>query len=212
MTVDDSNAQEHTDDDYQGDAQPLVARIRQGDEQASYELFQRYARRLAALAKNKINSGMQRRLDPEDVVQSALGSFFVRARDGQFDFNRGDDLWKLLAAITINKIRKKIEFHTAQKRAINREANAPKDSELGIEFWECISKEPSPEEPLVLLEELSRLTDSLTEQHQRILQLRLDGNTIEDIGNQVGCSERTARRVLDKIKDQLHQRQVELIE
>jgi len=65
-----------------------------------------YAARLIALAHVRISARLRRRLDAEDVVQSAMGSFFRRANDGAYELARTDDLWPLLATITINKLRK----------------------------------------------------------------------------------------------------------
>lgn len=50
-----------------------------GDERAASLLFERYVDRLLVLARNKLSPRMKRRIDPEDVVQSAYRSFFASA-------------------------------------------------------------------------------------------------------------------------------------
>src|SRR5262249_18756127 len=97
----------------------LLARWRQGDQQAAHELFQRYAARLVALARSRLSSKLSHRIEPEDVVQSAYRSFFGDARDGRYDLQRGGDLWRLLVAITLNKLHDQMRRHTTKKRRID---------------------------------------------------------------------------------------------
>src|SRR5205814_1905623 len=66
----------------------LVARIRAGDEQAEDALFQRFTERLIAKAAARLSPKLARRVDPEDVVQSALATFFRKARDGRIVLRR----------------------------------------------------------------------------------------------------------------------------
>ena len=60
----------------------LMARLRAGEDAAAREVFERFAGRLVALARRRCNRLLARKVDPEDVVQSAYKSFFVRHRAG----------------------------------------------------------------------------------------------------------------------------------
>src|SRR5262245_5701318 len=73
----------------------LVARWRQGDQQAAAELFHRYASRLTALARSQLSGQLAHRIDPEDVVQSVCRCFFADTREGRYELQRGGDLWRL---------------------------------------------------------------------------------------------------------------------
>ena len=57
----------------------LLDRVRQGDEQAATELFDRYVERLIRLAQSRLSAKLRRRVDAEDVVQSVYRSFFSHA-------------------------------------------------------------------------------------------------------------------------------------
>ena len=63
-------------------AQDLLARLRAGDEQAAAEVFGRFAHRLVGLARQKLGKALRGKEDPEDAVQSALRSFYVRYAAG----------------------------------------------------------------------------------------------------------------------------------
>ncbi len=181
----------------------LVSRFRQGDEDAAEELFSRYVRRLVALANSRLSSKMSRRIDAEDIVQSAYRSFFTRARDGKYVFQQSGDLWRLLVVITLNKLRQKVEFHSAGKRRIDREQSCDVG---GLVHAEVVTREPSPVETLGVIEEIEQLTKGLDDTQRHIVSMRLQGYSIDEIASDVQRSERTVRRVMDKVKTRLEQR------
>ncbi len=53
----------------------LLARWRAGDARAEDELFSRYTSQLIALARRRLSAQFARRVDAEDVVQSAYRCF-----------------------------------------------------------------------------------------------------------------------------------------
>src|SRR5436189_5874866 len=111
-----------------GDA-TLMQRFRDGDQDAAAQLFDRYVGKLVSLAQRNLSSQLGRRIDAEDVVQSAFRSFFRGTRDGRFHLEPGQDLWRLLAVMTVTKLKKQVEFHTAAKRDFQQERNlSPDDS------------------------------------------------------------------------------------
>ncbi|GAB4155735.1 MAG: ECF-type sigma factor [Planctomycetaceae bacterium] len=185
------------------DAEQSLERWRSGDQAAASEIFQQYVTRLIGLARNRLSARMSKRIDPEDVVQSAYRSFFRNAREDRYTLSRSGDLWKLLAAITVKKVHGQVEHHTAQKRAIHREQADPDDNELCGVHPEMVSREPSPTEALTVVEQLEEIMQGLSSEHRKILELRLQENTIEEVAEEVGCSERTVRRVLDRVREKL---------
>lgn len=187
------------------DSGELLDLWKDGDQQAATEIFERYVSRLIGLARNRLSSRMTKRVDPEDVVQSAYRSFFRHARDDRYVLSRSGDLWSLLAAITVKKLHGQVEHHSAQKRSINREESNPDEGGLYGVHPNTVSREPSPEEALTVVEELESVMNGLSADHRRMLELRLQEHTIEEVADTVGCSERTVRRVLDRVKQQLQQ-------
>ncbi len=175
----------------------LLARWRdRGDQSAAEELFQRYVTRLTALARDRISGRLGRRLDAEDVVLSAWRSFFVRVRDGRIEVQPGHDLWHLLATITLHKMVRHLEHHTAGKRSIRREQERRPDDSLCQVPVEAVARDPSPEEELALQEELEAALAPLSPTHRQIVELRLAGCTQPEIARQAGRTERLVRLVL----------------
>jgi RNA polymerase sigma factor (sigma-70 family) len=191
----------------------LLARWRdQGDERAAEELFQRYVERLIALARNQISRRLGRRLDAEDVVLSAWGSFFVRVRDGRIEVLPGNDLWQLIATITLRKLARQLEHHTAGKRSIQREEEGQHDDSLCLVPVEAVARDPLPEEELALQEELEAALAPLSPTHRQIIELRLAGCTQPEIARQSGRTERLVRLVLSEFAHNFQHRLQALVE
>jgi len=81
----------------------------------------RFAGALIAEAAKKLGRRLRRKLDAEDVVQSAWASFFRRYADGQFEVKDWSGLWGLLVSITVCKTLNKVKEFNRQARDIKRE-------------------------------------------------------------------------------------------
>jgi RNA polymerase sigma factor (sigma-70 family) len=186
----------------------LLKRWQEGDQEAAGEIVDRYLARLTALARTRLSPKMRRRVDPEDVVQSAYRSFFRNAADERYVLERSGDLWRLLAAIMMNKLHGQVEFHSAKKRAIGKEESMLVGKEESSTFINpgVFAKQPSTAEMLGVTEELERTMAELPEIQRRILELRLQGHTVPEIAEDVDRSERTIRRALEHIHSMLAQR------
>jgi RNA polymerase sigma-70 factor (ECF subfamily) len=173
----------------------LAERLFAGDENAAREVHCRYTPRLVALARERLPAAIRARTDPESVVQSVYRSFFNRAQDGQFAFGDWDDLWGLLARITVRKCLNRVRFHRQECRDVHREGAGPD--------WTVPDPEPSPYEIAVLHETLTAVFTGLGDRDRGIVEGLLQGRTVEEVRAQVGCGERTVRRVRERIRDQL---------
>jgi RNA polymerase sigma factor (sigma-70 family) len=180
----------------------LLARYQSGDETAAAELHHLYAQRLCALAENKMGPWLRRREDPEDPVQSAFRSFFRRAARGEFQIDHSGSLWHLLVKITLNKIRKHAEYHTAGKRDVRREFQGDGD-ELRPE---AIAHDPTPEEANAWVDIVQSVLAELPPRAREVLDLRIKGHTTPEIADRLGCTRWTVRRGLDRIGQQLQRR------
>jgi RNA polymerase sigma-70 factor (ECF subfamily) len=183
----------------------LMARWREGDEDAATELFRRYAERLIALARSRLSARLANHVDPEDVVQSAYRSFFTGARAGRYALQRSGDLWRLLVAITLHKLHHQVERHTAGKRAAGRECRFGHESNLVQLQGQLHAREPTPAEAAALADTLEQLLRGLEPLQRRMVELRLQGCGLEEIAAEVRRSERTVRRLLERIKERLRQ-------
>lgn len=179
----------------------LLARWQAGDARAAQELFQRYADRLIALVRTHLSAKLGRRLDAEDVLQSAFRSFFVGARAGRYELERGGDLWRLLVAISLHKLQAQAAYHAAGKRDIASETDF--DAQAGPGAPQALAREPSPVEAVALADEVEQLLRGLPPADRRILELRLQGCDVYEIAADTNRSVATIYRVLERIKQHL---------
>jgi RNA polymerase sigma-70 factor (ECF subfamily) len=177
----------------------LAQQCQEGSEQAFEAIFFRYSDRLVRLASKRISEKLAGRIEAEDVVQSVFRTFFGRAQDHRFTFENADDLWKLLVSMTLNKLRNKVDFHTAAKRDVSQEKQLAGSKSTPSAF-DHSGDEPSPEAVVAFLDLLENFMSQLREGDRRILELRLQGMTQDEVAREVGCTERTVRRTLERIK------------
>lgn len=179
----------------------LAAQCEGGDEHAFEAIFERYGEKLIKLAGKRISERLSSRIEAEDIVQSVFRTFFGRVQEHRFTFQNADDLWKLLVSMTLNKLRNKVDFHTASKRDVSAEQPLGGGGSSFPSAFDPSGQEPSPAAVVAFLDLLENFMKELRPKDRRILEFRLQGWTQEEIAREMNCTERTVRRVIDRIRD-----------
>lgn len=184
----------------------LVRRLQTGNEDAATQLYLRYARRLHALARANTSPALAARVDADDIVQSVFRTFFRRAARGDYEVPNGEELWKLLLVIGLNKIRSVGAFHRAARRDV-RVSRGGEALRVAVESGD-VGDETSLAILRMVIEEV--LAD-LSPVHQRILNMRIEGHDVASIAADVGRSKRSVERILQglltTLADALQQRE-----
>ena len=186
----------------------FLARLLSGEDAAAQELFGRFTHQLTALALRHIDAGLRHKVDPEDVVQSAYKSFFVRYGPGNLDVVNWNSLWGLLTLITVRKCAERAAYHRAGCRDAAREVSPPRGDEAAP-WLEPLGREPTPLEAAVLTETVEQLLADLDEEERPILELSLQGYTTREIGERLGRAERTVRLLREGVRLRLERMQRE---
>jgi RNA polymerase sigma-70 factor (ECF subfamily) len=171
----------------------LMRGLRRGEPDAAAEVLRRFAGRLIALARARLDGRLRQKVDPEDMLQSVCRTFFRRHAEGQLAFGGWDDLWGLLTVITLRKCGRWREHFQTEGRDAGREV--PADSGLAL-----LDREPDPAEAVQLTDEVEALLRGLTERDRAVVALRLEGCTPAETARQLGVPECTVFRVLDRVK------------
>jgi RNA polymerase sigma-70 factor (ECF subfamily) len=178
----------------------LVARLKDGDESAANELYRRYAARLHGLADRQMSAGIRRTHEPEDIVQSAFRSLFRGVSSGSYDAPAGNSLWSLLAVIAIHKVRRKV----------SRDRSVSASSFIQMEDEPSSSQEISGTISEQQFEcSLNEAIEFLQPHEREIVELRVQGFTVEDISERVSRSCRTVERTLQRIREKLSEKLLE---
>lgn len=178
----------------------LIAGLLSGDEQILHQFYDRYSPALYHIADARVSPRMQPRFDADDVVQSTMRTFFRRARAGYFQFEDNQRLWNLLCAITLTKLREKARFHSRQSRDARREsAPNPADDAVSSPLRDPMDSSPGPDNTLEFADTFEALIASLDETERRIVELKLQDQTHDEVAEALQISERTVRRVLQDL-------------
>jgi DNA-directed RNA polymerase specialized sigma24 family protein len=185
--------------DFTNELNDLVRRLRANDPCAADDVYAVYAQRLTRLAERHLSREVTRREDGEDVVQSALRTFFRRQSEGEFRLDSNDDLWRLLARITLMKARAKARRHTAAVRDVGAEAG-------GDAWWlDVLAREPGVEDAIVLVDQIDCLLRGLPDVFRDLLERRLGGENVTDIARGLSLSRQTIYEMLKHLRARLEQ-------
>lgn len=183
-----------------------IAALKEGDQDAAHDIWDRFFERLVRVARNKLGSSSRRVADEEDVAISAFDSLCRGAAAGRFtELTDRDDLWKLLVRISAQKSVDQMRHQGRQKRgggAVRGHSIFARRGDKGpADFDAIMSEEPTPHLMAMLDEENARLLDQLRDDVlRRIALLRLSGHTNEEIAEETGISLRSVERKLGVIR------------
>jgi RNA polymerase sigma factor (sigma-70 family) len=182
--------------------QRLIDGLRAGDRDVAREFWDLYGGPLERLAEANLAAGLRRRLGPEDVVQSVCRTFLRRAKVGEFRLADSEDLWRLLCAITLTKIREQTRFHMRKKRGLDQEVHAaPTDD--GDAQPEPAAGGPTPAEAAEFADQFEQLLAALDPREREVVELKLQDFTHDEVAARLGCSDRTVLRLLKRVQAHL---------
>jgi DNA-directed RNA polymerase specialized sigma24 family protein len=146
----------------------------------------------------------RRVVDEEDVVLCAMQSAMHGIRDGQYPSVRDrQGLLKLLFTITARKASDAQRRHLAEKRGGGKvrgeSAFVAPDAPRGLDG--VAAEIPPPEMVPMLVDQMGHLLDLLEEDSLRqVAILAMEGCTVTEMAQQLGCSRRTIERKLRLIR------------
>lgn len=170
----------------------LIVRAKDGDASAWLAIDERYRESLMRIVRGKFDGDMRRRLDTEDLVQSAL----VAAFEGLpgFEYQGEGSLQAWLVQILRNRRRQRLRHHLSVKRDVRLDA-----SDDALESWvDLTSMEPG--QAILAAESQANLMDAIDElpELDRIIVVAnfVDEIPIAEIAKQIGRHPSNVRRHL----------------
>lgn len=181
--------------------QVLLDRVRQGDEDATRELLQLYEPHVRRVVRLRLPHALRSKFDSMDFVQSVWGSFFAQLNRGEIDFESRGQLCNFLVSAAQAKVAGESRRRLGTgKFAVHKERRIDQDPEHPTPLT---SPDPRPSQVAVANDLLEHAMRGRPPIHQHVLRLRSQGYTFVEIAAQVGIDERSARRIVQVIEEQL---------
>lgn len=178
----------------------LLRRVQDGELTAATSLYVRYANRLRNVAIYNTSSGLAREVPADDIVQSVFRTFLRNAAKGVYQLPDRVELWGLLMAMTLTKIRKAAEFHGAIRRDFHKKLTGNdallSDQSDSWDSWALIDLKMTVDECIA----------KHTPLQGKMIQMRIDGYQIEEIAKATKRSKRTVERTLQDFRVWLSRR------
>lgn len=179
-----------------------IERLRTGDPEGARSLWTRFFSRMVGVARGRLASLPRRAADEEDAALAAFVAFQQGLEAGRFpDLANRTDLWRLLVTLTVRMAGRQVRDERRDRRGGGQVRG---DSAFRLpdgEVWEPADDGPGPEELALVADTLDRLLGSLdATTHRPIGLLRLEGYTVEEIAERLGCAACTVRRRLELIR------------
>jgi RNA polymerase sigma factor (sigma-70 family) len=165
-----------------------------------------FCERLMSFARSRMSATTRRIYDEEDAANSAFRSLCRGIEAQRFpEISDRGNLWALLVVITSRKIANQFRYEHQQKRNVNQTLNETMlqpahglDSPL---LQSLPSKEPTPAFAAEVADMSEHLMAKLEEPElQRIVLLKLEGHTNEEVADVMNVTRRTIQRKLERIR------------
>ncbi len=175
----------------------LIRRVREGSEDAAWELVNQYGEAIRRAVRRALNERLRSKFDSLDFVQVVWNSLF-RVRDKLDRFNRPEELTAYLVTMARNKVGMEVRHRLmTQRYNVGHEESLDQLQAMGC--MDVASPQPSPIDVAIARERWDRLLEGQPQHYRQIIQLRLQGHTFESIAHAVHLDERTVRRFLKRL-------------
>ncbi len=180
--------------EYDDDFCNLMRRVSEGSEDAAWELVTQYGEGIRRAVRRVLNVKLRQKFDSLDFVQIVWKSFF-RVRNKCDRFHRSEEL----AAYLVKMARNKVGMETRRRLATKKYNVRQEQSFDRLRAEDLACRQPAPIDFAIAHEQWDQMLEGQPAHCRRIVQLRLQGHTCQDIGKAVHVDERTVRRFLKKL-------------
>ncbi len=179
-----------------GSVSQLIARFKEGDEDALAQLHRRYWPALVNMARKRLRQAPLTGADEEDVAQSALIGFCRTVQDRRTpQLANRHHLLALLSHIVACKAVNRIKHTMTLKRG-----EGQVQSLTPVAF---LARDPAnaPDEEAILRDCYEHYVGELPDHLREFAELHLAGLTNKEIAERLGCVQRTVERKLTLLRE-----------
>jgi RNA polymerase sigma factor (sigma-70 family) len=167
--------------------------VHRGDQQAIAPLVAECSPRLLEVIRRTIDEDIRRVVDSEDILQNVWQYLFTHELP-RHQFNDGQEMLRFLKAAARHKTQDANRRYLDGKRSVRRTTSFERLQQFVIKT--LADHHATAAAKVEAEDEFEAFLRMQPPRHRRILTMRRDGYTHEEIANAVGCTERTVSRVL----------------
>lgn len=196
----------------EGSVTRAVAELRAPDQrvrdEAARRIWERFAQRLSALVRHRLNAKIRVREDEDDIVQRMFHSFFMVQQNQGYPLKNREELWRFLVWMTMCKVANTAHHHQRARRHVGREqSQVPPGGEVEFSasvFAEIVDLNAiSPADEAISRIELARILRRLRKDLRQIIVWKLEGYTNAEVGRKIDLTERTVEIKMRLIRETL---------
>jgi RNA polymerase sigma factor (sigma-70 family) len=194
---------------HRAEFEQLMSELASGSEEAAWKIAELYTPHILRAVRSSLPSAIRPKLDSQDFAQIVWASVLLK-RSYLSHVKSPEQLIGLLASVARHKVVDAYRHYTTyQARDLRRESplEGHEHSERANAMIQCdgglLDRNLSPSQMAGVHEKWRHLIEQLSERDQKILKLRMRGETYAGIAQMLGIHSATAKRVLDRIIEQL---------
>lgn len=185
----------------------LIARVKEGDEGAIGRLVERFGPEVRTMVRRRLPARLRTQFDTVDFTQVVWQSVLADCRERPEPFEDQRRLLAFLAGVVHNKVAQEYRRRTrTRKYDIGREErlyvrrgdrDVPRD---------LPADDPTPSEAVQAADRLDQLVAGRSPTEVRIVELRREGLTIDEVAAQLDMHEKAVRRVIASLRSRVEGR------
>lgn len=183
-----------------------IQALHEGEDEVAADLWEYCFPRLLRYSRSRLPENLRKALDEEDVALSTFKSLYRNAKRGALQqVQSRDELWKLLTCIAARKVSGYIRHETRKKRGggqVRGESIFQSADEIGSPgIQQTPDRGLDPEMAAEFDDRCQELLEMLGDDTLKtIALLRMEGYTVDEIAERVGCAKRSVERRITLIR------------
>jgi RNA polymerase sigma-70 factor (ECF subfamily) len=185
----------------------LMESAKLGDEAAMAAVLGRFEPEIRTMVRVRLPKILRNELDSMDIVQAVWTSVFAAKGETLDKFTDPGQFRGYLAGVARNKV-----FEEHRRRTRTKKYDLNREERLYVRKGsrdiprEVAATDPSPSQEVQAGDRFGQLIQGRTPEEVRIIELRRQGMTFEEIALEIGTHERSVRRVIDAVRKRMEDR------
>jgi RNA polymerase sigma-70 factor (ECF subfamily) len=186
----------------------LIESASLGNGAAIATLLERFEPEVRTMVRARLPRALRDQTDSMDIVQAIWTSIFTGKPDDVGKFADAGQFRGFLAGVARNKVNEEHRRRTRTKKydLAREERLYVRKGERDVPR-EVAAPDPTPSEEVQADDRLDQLTRGRTPEEVRVVKLRRQGLTYDEIAQRLGIGERSVRRVIESIRERMEARE-----